>query len=274
MPTISVVTVCLNPGKTLWRTRESLATQSTKDFEWVVVDGGSTDGTREFLAAGQYPLSRHVSESDEGIADAFNKGARIAKGDYLLYLNAGDELAGPTVLKRVLECISGSDMDSTASVDRYRTLWYGDAEIVHPYRRYLQIADHQGLPSRNSICHQAVLISRQLQIEYPFDKRFKVNMDYDLWLRLLPCADFQKIGLTVCRFHADGLSQIMRKQRTKLIEHEIARLLNTPQPWRFRYLILLCLRVVQWEISQRISFAKKGILRHYFQYWGAVDRNT
>jgi glycosyltransferase involved in cell wall biosynthesis len=85
----SIVTAVYNDKSGLWRTAESLAAQTCRNFEWIVIDGGSTDGTAEFLKTVTL-ISEWVSERDEGIADAWNKGIRRSKGRFVVLLNAGD----------------------------------------------------------------------------------------------------------------------------------------------------------------------------------------
>ena len=99
---LSVVTICLNPGEALQRTVESIAALAGS-MEWIVVDGGSTDGTQERLRALSRPPDRLLSERDSGIANAFNKGIALATGDAICFMNAGDEFAGPDALTGLVD---------------------------------------------------------------------------------------------------------------------------------------------------------------------------
>jgi len=89
-PLFSIITATYNAGALLQRTIESLSAQACRDFEWIVIDGGSTDDSVERIEAAGALVSRWVSEPDEGIADAWNKGLALAGGEYVLILNAGD----------------------------------------------------------------------------------------------------------------------------------------------------------------------------------------
>jgi len=102
----SIITVTYNNLSGLSKTSESIAEQSFKDFEWIVVDGGSTDGTVECLSGFERLKIKWLSEKDNGIFDAMNKGLRIARGEYVLYLNADDFLVEPDTLVTVLAGIS------------------------------------------------------------------------------------------------------------------------------------------------------------------------
>ena len=100
---LSVVTIVLNDKEGFIKTFESLRRQTFTDFEHVVVDGGSTDGTVEFIQENLQYISKFVSEKDNGIYDAYNKGIRLSAGSFIWFLNAGDYLVGNVIRKEMLE---------------------------------------------------------------------------------------------------------------------------------------------------------------------------
>lgn len=106
---ITIVTIAYNDLPGLTRTAASLEAQTCRDFRWIVIDGGSTDGSREWLMSSPLVHS-YISERDGGIYDAMQKGLQRCETDYLVFLNSGDELAGPTVLTDVLPLLSGHDV--------------------------------------------------------------------------------------------------------------------------------------------------------------------
>jgi putative colanic acid biosynthesis glycosyltransferase len=122
-PWLSVVTVVRNDLPGLERTHASLAEQVLRDFEWILIDGASTDATRarasELLAEG---IARGVSEPDTGIYDAMNKGLRLARGSHVLFLNAGDRLLGPDSLARARTAMEARGDPTSASLRRRWTL--------------------------------------------------------------------------------------------------------------------------------------------------------
>ncbi|MBI5382482.1 MAG: glycosyltransferase [Opitutae bacterium] len=108
-PSISAITVCRNAAGTIAATAESLARQTWRDFEWIVVDGASSDDTLVRLAPWRTQIAQLVSEPDLGIYDAMNKGLRLARGRYVYFLNADDTLAAPDVFARIAASFVAGD---------------------------------------------------------------------------------------------------------------------------------------------------------------------
>ncbi len=106
-PTISVVTVTRNALPLLRRTVASVSEQTCQDMEYIIVDGASTDGSTDFIA-GERCVSRWVSERDGGIYDAMNKGARMASGRWIIFMNAGDTFAGPDVAAQLAQAVAAN----------------------------------------------------------------------------------------------------------------------------------------------------------------------
>ncbi|MDV7391601.1 glycosyltransferase, partial [Arthrospira platensis SPKY1] len=109
-PSVSIITVVYNACDLLQGTMASVFEQSWPHIEYIVVDGGSTDGTTELIRAQAGRISRWVSEPDKGLYDAMNKGLRMATGDFVWFLNAGDRLFTPDTVERVMEkCTAQTD---------------------------------------------------------------------------------------------------------------------------------------------------------------------
>ena len=100
-PPLSIVTVVFNDLKGLNETYKSLKSQTFTNFEWIVIDGGSTDGTKEFIQNDNQLVKTYTSEPDNGIFDAMNKGIKLATGTWITFLNAGDTYTKPTVLEYI-----------------------------------------------------------------------------------------------------------------------------------------------------------------------------
>lgn len=178
-PSVSVITVVRNGAATIDRTIDSVQRQSLEPVEHVVVDGGSTDGTRERVAARLRPQDFWISEPDRGISDAFNKGVALSTGRYLLFLNA-DDWAAPRQLKIAVACIerTGADFvygdlvfheDSGA-----RFLYRGEAEYGRAMKRRMPALNHPTALIRRDAFERIGL----------FDLRYRCAMDYDWFYRL------------------------------------------------------------------------------------------
>lgn len=204
MTRISVITVALNPGDSLLRTIASILTQDLPGLEWVVVDGGSRDGTLERLRGLARGPDILVSEPDHGIADAMNKGVRLATGAAVVFMNAGDAFAEPASLSRLV-----------AGWDRQRHPWaFGDSWVHAADGRelYLRSAPDTGfrqlLGRRCGVQHAAAIVERTLFDRLgPFDAAFRLTFDYEFWVRCfahdaLP----QHVPGAVSRFYLGGVS--------------------------------------------------------------------
>lgn len=204
MVKVSVITINRNGGAAVERTVASVRGQ-TAPCEWVVVDGGSTDGSVERMRAGLRDGDQLVSEHDDGIADAFNKGLARARSEVVVYMNAGDEFASPWALADLL-----------AGWDRSCHRWVvGAVEMVGRGGRLLfrrsptsTASAHDLVRHGCRICHQAVAAETALLREAGgFDPSFRRAMDYDLWCRLLAHGhEPQRSDVLVCRFYDGGVS--------------------------------------------------------------------
>jgi len=202
---VSVVTVNLNSGHAVERTIRSVLAQDYP-FQWVVVDGGSTDGSGDRLRAAVRPGDSFVSEPDQGISDAFNKGLARATGEAVLFMNAGDEFAHEHSLR-----------DLVAAWDRGRWRWIiGYGEIVREDGVVLFRRGFSSLPSdpismvryNCQIMHQSVMAERSLFTELgEFDASFRIAADHELWIRWLSRGIHPQVTrVLVCRFHRGGTS--------------------------------------------------------------------
>ena len=202
---LSVITICRNAAGILPRTCASLRAQRVP-FQWVVIDGASSDGSPALLAEQVRAGDILLSEPDRGIADAFNKGLARATGDAVLFMNAGDEFASPDSLG-----------DLVRAWDRSRHRWIvGAGDVVGADGRTLFRRGHARQPAdpfrlvrwNCQIMHQAVLAERSLFTELGgFDERWRIAMDYELWVRWLRHGHVPQTCLVpVCRFHRGGAS--------------------------------------------------------------------
>jgi len=214
MPLISIITITYNAASTLPPTIASVEAQTFRDFEYIIVDGASTDNTPAIARA--CPLARVISEPDRGLYDAMNKGLHLARGRYILFLNAGDTLHAPDTLSRYADAIAGAAPQTPGIV-------YGQTRLVDADRRYAG-ERHLRAPRELSprsflngmvVCHQAMLVRRDLAPDY--DLKYRFSADYDWGCKIL-----KRSTLNVCipdyvaDYLAEGITTANR--RASLIE--------------------------------------------------------
>ncbi|GAK49459.1 glycosyl transferase family 2 [Candidatus Moduliflexus flocculans] len=178
MPPLSIITVCFNEAARIALTCESIVTQTFQDFEWIVIDGGSTDGTLDILKKYEQRMNYFVSEPDRGIYQAMNKGIAQAHGTYLLFLNGGDFLYEPETLARVFasERIFEKDVYHGEILFERQDGWkHISTNFTEPYRMLMHRT-----PS-----HQAMFIKRMLFERYGlYDESFSIAADLEFILRV------------------------------------------------------------------------------------------
>lgn len=173
---------------------KSLIVQNLKnDIEYIVVDGLSSDGSQDIIEQYREYIDKIVIEKDNGIFDAMNKGIDRASGEYIYFLNSGDEFAGYDVLKTVMEAI-----DNTESK---HNIIYGDVATFR-FGEYLGIANLYPW-----LVHQGAFVKTSLMKEYLFDTNFKIFGDLDLWRRLHKNNEFEyhTIDKTIANMEIDGI---------------------------------------------------------------------
>ncbi len=198
-PLISVITVVYNRKNDLNITIQSVRHQSFRDFEFVIVDGGSTDGSLDVINENATCINQWVSEPDKGIYDAMNKGVLKANGSWIIFMNAGDVFYDDKVLE-----VFSKKLTEYADA----TIVYGDAEIVEGEESHIQRQYDRHLDLTKSIIHQSMFIRRDFLKAHPYDLRYKIMADYDNLLSISAispqkCKHVDKI---VCRYDKTGIS--------------------------------------------------------------------
>lgn len=181
-PLFSIITITYNAEATIRPTLRSIAQQTCRLYEHLVIDGASTDRTVEIVESCANPLTQVVSEPDRGLYDAMNKGLAKAKGDYVIFLNAGDSFHSPDTL----QLIANAAMDND-----YPGIIYGQTDIVDSERRRIgprhltapEVLGFKSFANGMVVCHQAFVALRK--IAEPFDLRYRFSADYEWCLRCL-----------------------------------------------------------------------------------------
>lgn len=206
MPTVSIITITYNAERFLERTIQSIIGQSETDYEYIVIDGKSTDGTMDIIKRYETHITTWISEPDGGLYDAMNKGLHRARGEYVWFMNAGDTLHDSQTLANLLTAIQKTPAD----------VYYSDALFVRNDGTSVglrsQITPHvlpQNLTWRDmalgmKVCHQAFLARRSLAPDYPLNN---LSADLDWEIRCLKAAkQIQFLPFVLCNYLVGGLS--------------------------------------------------------------------
>jgi len=222
--TLSIITINYNNLEGLRRTINSVISQTWHDFEWIIIDGGSTDGSKELieetaneLAASDFnPLSYWCSEPDKGIYNAMNKGIKHCNGEYINCMNSGDEFYAPHTLAKIF------NITYSAGVLYGDTLRIGKNTYIE---RFPDILDIYYLYHK-CLCHQAMFVKKTLLIENGFNEKYRICADYAKWIELsLKNIEFKHIDHIVCKFDGTGISatsiELMKKENAILFSEQI-----------------------------------------------------
>lgn len=197
---VSIITVNYNNCKGLKKTLDSIKVQTSKDFEWIVIDGGSTDGSKELLEKNADIIFYWVSEKDNGIYHAMNKGIKVANGDYLQFLNSGDSLADKDIIKRFCERNNTEDViyGNAIIVD-------GQDNVVKRFHapKFVRFSYFFG----HALNHQATFFSKRCFDGYLYNEENRIASDIELYMYLMYHNNtFIKWNEYVVRFDNTGLS--------------------------------------------------------------------
>ena len=197
----SIITINYNNKEGLRKTIESVVNQSCKDYEYIVIDGGSTDGSREVIEEYADRISYWVSEPDKGIYNAMNKGIKAAHGEYLNFMNSGDCFNNVNVLHDILpqlnaDIVTGNSINEDLS-----------ARPFHVSNRPTMIQFYS-----NTVDHQASFISRQLFEDTLYDESYKIVSDWKFYVEkiIFQNCTFSLIPVTVAICQNGGISEVRK----------------------------------------------------------------
>lgn len=222
-PLFSIITVTYNAARTLQRTLDSVRCQSCRLFEHIIVDGGSSDDTLRLIEADTAGMQQRtvISEPDNGLYDAMNKGMGLAKGDYLIFLNAGDRFASCETLQLIADKIMAND---------YPGVVYGQTDLVDDSGRRLG-PRHLTAPPQLTyadfargmlVCHQAFVVLRR--IAPPYSLRYRFSADYDWCIKCLQHSRHNVYaGTVLIHYLAEGLTTANHRhslwERFRIMSH-------------------------------------------------------
>jgi putative colanic acid biosynthesis glycosyltransferase len=239
-PALSVIVVCKNPGKRLHVALASVWEQRHVEAELIVIDGASTDGTREWLESQRTRIAALVSEPDSGVYDAMNKGVVRARGAWVFFLGADDRLAGDMVLSETINWMKKTEAGVVAG------------EAAFDDGRIYKLHSNVNAVARNFVHHQGAFYRRTLFEENgAFDASLAVMADYDFNVRLWKSrVRFKPIPLRIAACGTGGISDGggWRGYREEITV-------------RHRYFSLW--RALPWDVLSVARFMRKKIVRAF-----------
>jgi len=214
----SIITIVYNESDTIDSTLKSIISQSYNAFEYIVIDGKSTDGTTEIIKKYSNSIDYFISENDKGIYDAMNKGLSFCNGEYVIFMNGGDCFANEYVLEKIYSILKSSNNlydfiygDSIVKMKENKT--YPKRARNHRYFWYGMFANHQAMVYSLSII-------RNYNLRY--DLKYKISADYKFTLEFLQKSkSICYIPTAICLFSMDGISN--QQKQLGLVEAQNAR---------------------------------------------------
>lgn len=229
---LSLITVNLDNKTGLEMTIRSVLSQSYKNYEFLLIDGGSQDGSIDVIDTFKNDLTYWVSEADGGIYQAMNKGIKRAKGGYCLFLNSGDWLVNDTVLENVFRTNPTTDI----LIGRCRISEKGQSIFITQPTADLTLKSFIG----NTLPHQATFIKTNLFDRFGlYEEKYSINADFAFWIRaiVLGNCSVATVDLLISDYNLDGISSRTEEnsdhQEIPLIlgEHFPERILQDYQNW-------------------------------------------
>lgn len=249
----SILVVSLNPGDKLLQTLQSIEKQTCRDYEVVIKDGGSTDGSME--TAKQYKSIlgerlRIVQKEDKGIYDAMNQAVLKAAGEYVYFLNCGDRFYSEQVLAHMEKLIRERQGE-----EKVPSIYYGNI-----YERVTgqEVCSNPRLDGfgcyRNVPCHQACFYERQLLLQHPFETVYQVRADYEqfLWCYYRAGAKLVYEKLLIADYEGGGFSETRENRKRSQREHKeiTEKYMTGKELFRYRLILAVTLSSLRTRLSR------------------------
>lgn len=246
---ITVITVCFNAAQTLERTMQSVIDQTYSNIEYIIIDGGSTDGTVDIIKKYSGKLSYWISERDKGVYDAMNKGIKISTGEYINFMNSGDTFCDNKVVENVV-CYLKDNPD----------VLYGATKFVYKNGLMnMKPLKLSAIKEKMVFCHQSSFVKTGILKEFLFDTNYKIAADYNLFynmynknIKFKECPLYISFYDTICSMSAKNKILLEKEyslinnrplSNIKIIKIRIKNFLNSILPER----IVLLIRKMYYE---------------------------
>ncbi len=255
-PKLSIITVNLNNAEGLRKTIESVVSQTFTNYEYIIIDGGSTDGSVEIIKLYADTITYWVSEPDKGIYNAMNKGIKVAKGEYCQFLNSGDWLVDEGVLRAIFETYQNKDL-MYCNVRTHAKNWKFPAKLSLTF--FLT----------SNIGHPSTYLKSDLLKNTLYDENYKILSDYDFFIKkiIIEKCTYEYLDINCVYFDLNGVSQTQllnkENERQKIISKYFPEELDFYLTYKKNLSELLIYR--NSRLIQRYSkFLKSKFYRNFF----------
>lgn len=257
-PIFSIVVVCLGAGEKLKATLDSIIMQDFSEYEIVVKDGGSKDGSLEYVEqvkeklcredlSGNLPRIELFVKKDDSIYDAMNQGASMARGKLVYFLNCGDVFGDANVLSHMAAFVE--------SHPARRGIYYGN---IYERLTGQVVSSNPHLDAfgcyRNVPCHQACFYDRQLLLSHPFRTQYRVRADYEqfLWCFFKGDAVLYYADMVIADYEGGGFSETAQNRKRSGREHReiVSQYISARQIWKYRLILWLTLAPLRSRLAR------------------------
>lgn len=252
-PVFSILVVCLNPGDKLRTTLESIRGQTFRNYEVIIKDGLSSDGSLDFIkeVKKEFPALRVVGKKDGGIYDAMNQAVQEAGGRYLYFLNCGDKFYHEKVLEEMAGLIAAHPAKAG--------IYYGN---IYERLTGREVASNPKLDAfgcyRNVPCHQACFYDRKLLLTHPFETKYRVRADYEqfLWCFFIGRqgeeTSFVYGDILIADYEGGGFSETKKNRRISAEEHReiVRKYMSVGRVWKYRMIMWVTLAPLRTWIAR------------------------
>jgi len=218
----SIITINYNNAIGLKKTMDSVITQTYQDFEYIIIDGGSTDHAVQLIKENESHVDYWISEKDNGIYHAMNKGIIQAKGEYCLFLNSSDYFYESTSLSRVVKDLNGADIVGANPVFIYGKRF---VECIYPKKL------SKNFLLRATLLHQATFIKKELFHSVGlYNEQNRIVSDWEFFLKahVLHQCSFKKSNVALCVFDRNGMSS--QKENEVIFKNELRQTIKRLLP--------------------------------------------
>ena len=200
---VSIVVVSFDSKKELIKTLKSVNSQTYKNFQIIIVDNLSTDGSKEFLNKNKNLYHKLSRKRDKGIYDGMNKGINLCDGEWILFLNSGDIFFSKNVLKKISKYLISQNH-----------IIYGDTLVNNKKTKYIwRGSAFKNLLFKMPFCHQSVFVQKNILKKYKFDLKYKISSDFDLFYKIFKKRyNFFYSKIIISEVVSGGLSDTKRNE--------------------------------------------------------------